>query len=417
MFFFLYQLIVSLILLLSPIIILFRILKKKEHTKRFIEKFSFPSKKRKQGKLIWFHGASVGEILSVIPLIKNYERDKKINQILLTSSTLSSLKVFEKFKFKKTIHQFYPIDHFLFTKKFLKFWKPDLAIFIDSEIWPWMFNDINNKKIPLILLNARLTKNTFSKWKKIKNLSNVIFKKITTAYPQNTETNIYLKSLGVKNIINLGNLKFAENYEENLVKLNNKIRNEFKKKKIWVASSTHEPEEIFCAKTHLELRKKYKNLLTIIIPRHVHRANSIISELKKIDLKIHLHSSGSKNLKNIDIYLVDTFGETKKFHKVSSSVFLGGSIIKRGGQNPLEAARFGARILHGVNTDNFKDIYSFLKSQNISKKINSPKQLASLITFRKNKGVGNKIKKIGEKILNKTIKELDSAIKNETKKT
>ena len=414
MFFFLYQLIVSLILLLSPIIILFRILKKKEHTKRFIEKFSFPSKKRKQGKLIWFHGASVGEILSVIPLIKNYERDKKINQILLTSSTLSSLKVFEKFKFKKTIHQFYPIDHFLFTKKFLKFWKPDLAIFIDSEIWPWMFNDINNKKIPLILLNARLTKNTFSKWKKIKNLSNVIFKKITTAYPQNTETNIYLKSLGVKNIINLGNLKFAENYEENLVKLNNKIRNEFKKKKIWVASSTHEPEEIFCAKTHLELRKKYKNLLTIIIPRHVHRANSIISELKKIDLKIHLHSSGSKNLKNIDIYLVDTFGETKKFHKVSSSVFLGGSIIKRGGQNPLEAARFGARILHGVNTDNFKDIYSFLKSQNISKKINSPKQLASLITFRKNKGVGNKIKKIGEKILNKTIKELDSAIKNET---
>ena len=173
----------------------------------------------------------------------------------------------------------------------------------------------------MILLNARLTKNTFSKWKKIKNLSNIIFKKITTAYPQNTETNIYLKSLGVKNIINLGNLKFAENYEENFVKLNNKIRNEFKKKKIWVASSTHEPEEIFCAKTHLELRKKYKNLLTIIIPRHIHRTNSIISELKKIDLKIHLHSSGSKNLRNTDIYLVDTFGETKKFHKVSSSVF------------------------------------------------------------------------------------------------
>jgi len=167
----------------------------------------------------------------------------------------------------------------------------------------------------------------------------------------------------------------------------------------------------------LELRKKYKNLLTIIIPRHVHRASSIISELKKINLKIHLHSSRSKNLKNIDIYLVDTFGETKKFHKVSSSVFLGGSIIKRGGQNPLEAARFGARILHGANTNNFKDIYSFLKSQNISKKVNTPKQLASLITFRKNREVGNKIKKIGEKILNKTIKELDRAIKNETKKT
>ncbi len=417
MFFFLYQLLVSLILLFSPIIILFRILKKKEHKLRFIEKFSFPTKKRKQGKLIWFHGASVGEILSVLPLIKNYEKNNKINQILLTSSTLSSLKVFKKFKFKKTIHQFYPIDHFLFTRKFLEFWKPNQAIFVDSEIWPLMFNDINKKKIPLILLNARLTKKTFSKWKKIKNFSNIIFKKITTAYPQNKETNIYLKSLGVKNIINLGNLKFAENYEENLVKLNNKLGNQFKKKKIWVASSTHEPEEIFCAKAHLELRNKYKNLLTIIIPRHVHRAKSIISELKKLNLRICLHSSGSRNLKNIDIYLVDTFGETKKFHKVSSSVFLGGSIIKRGGQNPLEAARFGSKILHGANTENFKDIYSFLNSQNISKKVNSPKQLASSITFIRKKGIGNKIKKIGEKILNRTIKELDSIIKNETQKT
>ena len=134
--FFIYQIILTFLLILSPVIILLRILKSKEDKKRFVEKFSSSTKKRMNGKLIWFHGASVGEILSVMPIIKIYEKKKSINPILVTSSTLSSSKVFEKYNFKKTIHQFYPIDHFIFTNRFLKFWKPDVAIFIDSEIWP-----------------------------------------------------------------------------------------------------------------------------------------------------------------------------------------------------------------------------------------------------------------------------------------
>ena len=130
-----------------------------------------------------------------------------------------------------------------------------------------------------------------------------------------------------------------------------------------------------------------------------------------------MHSSKKQNLKNTDIYLVDSFGETKKFHKISSSVFLGGSIINRGGQNPLEAARFGANILHGPNISNFTDIYKLLKSLNVSKTIYSPKQLASLIKFKKNNNTGMEIKNIGDKILKKTIKELDKYILNEFKKT
>ena len=156
--FFLYQIIIFLILLLSPLIVIFRLLKKKEDKNRFIEKFSFPSKKRVNGKLIWFHGASVGEIMSIVPLIKHYEKNKSVKQILITSSTLSSSKILKQFKFKKITHQFYPIDFFLFTNKFLNFWKPDVVVFIESEIWPCMFQNINKKKIPLILINARLTK-------------------------------------------------------------------------------------------------------------------------------------------------------------------------------------------------------------------------------------------------------------------
>ena len=410
--FFLYQIILSLIILISPILIIFRIYKNKEDKIRFKEKFSIPSKKRSKGKLIWFHGASVGEILSIIPLIENYEKDKSIKQILVTSSTLSSSKVLQKFQFKKTIHQFYPIDHIFFTKKFLEYWKPNLAIFIESEIWPCMFKELEQKKISLILLNARITKKTFSKWIKLKNFSQEVFNKITVAYPQNFETKYFLKKLKAKKIKTIGNLKFAENVNEKINKLNNK----FKKKKIWIASSTHSDEEIFCAKAHIELKKKIKSLLTIIIPRHVHRVKEIKSKLENLNLKVITHSSNKENLKNIDIYIVDTFGETKKFHKISCSVFLGGSVINRGGQNPLEAARYGARILHGPNVNNFKDIYKTLLELKVSKKINTSKELASQIIFKRNKNLGDKIKKIGVKILKKTINDLDKLINNEFKK-
>ena len=415
--FFFYQIILTILIAASPLIIIFRIFKNKEDKKRFIEKFGIPSEIRKKGKTIWFHGASVGEILSIIPLIKKYEKNNSIKQILLTSSTLSSSKVIKKFKLKKTIHQFYPIDHFFFTDKFLVYWKPSLAIFVESEIWPCMFRNLRNKNIPLILLNARLTQKTFDRWIKIKNFSENIFNKITIAFPQNIETKKFLSRLNIKKLKIIGNLKFSESNFENFNKIPNKLNLEFKKRKVWIASSTHKNEEIFCAKSHIELKKKIKNLLTIIIPRHVHRTKEIVKEIKDLNLNVTCHSNKSHNLKNIDIYIVDTFGETKKFHRLGSSVFLGGSVIKRGGQNPLEAARFGAKILHGPSTDNFKDVYRLLKSLNISKKISTPKQLASSIVFQKNKKKGEKIKNIGEKILNNTIKELDKLINNEFKKT
>ena len=415
--FFLYQIILSIILLISPLVIFYRILINKESKERFLEKYSIFSKRKKKGKLIWFHGASIGEILSVIPLIEKYEKDKSIRQILVTSSTLSSSKVLERFKFKKTIHQFYIFDLFFLTSRFLDYWKPNIAIFIDSEIWPAMFKTLNKKNVPLLLLNARLTKKSFNKWYKYKFFSKSIFKLITKAYPQNLETNKFLKKLGVKKIKYIGNLKFSENYNDKRNEITPRLKNKFKKKKIWIASSTHSGEEIFCVKAHLELKKKIKNLITIIIPRHISRANGIISEIAKFNLNTIIHSSKSKNFKNLDIYLVDTFGETKKFFKIASTVFLGGSIIKRGGQNPLEAARYGSKILHGQNIDNFKDVYKLLNSLNISKKVSNYHELASSISFLRNQKIGLKISKIGKIILKNTLKEIDIQIKNEFKKT
>jgi 3-deoxy-D-manno-octulosonic-acid transferase len=306
--FFLYQILVTILLIFSPLIIFFRILKKKEDKKRYKEKFCFPSKKRINGNLIWFHGSSVGELLSILPLVQDLEKNKSVNQILITTSTLSSSQIFKKFNFKKTIHQFFPIDSIFFSYKFLNYWKPTIAIFVESEIWPSIFKILNKKKIPLKLLNARITKKTFNKWRRVKKFSNSVFQNISIAYPQNEETFNYLKKLNVSKIKKIGNLKFFNNQQSKFSKLDNTFLKNINLKKIWCASSTHPGEEIICANAHINLKKKYKNLLTIIIPRHIHRVNKIVEEIKSLDLNIVLHSSRPKKLDNTDIYLVDTYG-------------------------------------------------------------------------------------------------------------
>ena len=413
MIFFIYQILLSIILCFSPIIVIIRIIKNKEDKFRFKEKFCLFSKRRGSGKLIWFHGSSVGEILSVVPVIKKYENDKSISKILITSSTLSSSKVLEKIKFKKTIHQFYPIDHVFFSKKFLNHWKPDVAIFLESEVWPSMFKSIKNENILLILLNARITKKSFDRWNKIKKFSNSIFSLVDKAYSQNLETNYYLKKLKVKDIKSVGNLKFIENDMLEINHSDKKLFSQFKKFKTFVAASTHNTEELFAAKTHILLKKKIKNIITIIIPRHIDRVDQIISQISELGLNVVSHKSNKKKLSNIDIYVVDTFGESKKFYKLATSVFLGGSIIKRGGQNPLEPARFGAKILHGPNIDNFKDVYKYLNQLKISSTINSPQQCANSIIFKKNMKKVKKMKFLGTTILKKTLNELDKSIHNE----
>ena len=232
--FFIYRALINVIFLLSPVIILIRLLKKKEHSTRFKEKFSIHTKKKLAGKLIWFHGASVGEVLSVIPLIKKLEKEKNIKQILVTSNTLSSSKILSNFKLKKTIHQFFPIDTNYHSDKFLNYWKPSAAIFIDSEIWPNMINNIKKRSLSLVLINARITDKSFKKWKICGLSSRNIFQKFDICLASNLKTKNYLKFLGAKNIKHIGNLKFTET-ENNKTNLNKNIKKFFIIKKIWCA--------------------------------------------------------------------------------------------------------------------------------------------------------------------------------------
>ena len=409
--FVLYGLLANLILILSPIIIFIRLLKGKEDLNRFKEKFAFYKKKKVSGKLIWFHGASVGEMLSVIPLIEKLEKDKKVKQILITSNTISSSNILSNLKLKKTIHQFFPIDTNYHSQKFINYWKPSVAIFIDSEIWPNMIVNIKKKSIPLILLNARITDKSFRKWKIFSSSTKNLFKKFDLCLSSSLKTKKYLKLLGAKKIKFIGNLKFSES-EKNVNSLSNKLKKKFLSRKIWCASSTHGIEEKICATTHKRLKNKYKNLLTIIIPRHINRTKKIINIIKKLDLKIHLHDSKKEMDNKTDIYLVNSFGQTKSFFKMCKIVFLGGSMIKHGGQNPLEAARYGCKILHGTYIWNFDEIYALLKKYKMSNKVMNSNQLTHKVDEMFNnknnsKNLELKIRNLGGIILNSTLKEIN----------
>ncbi len=410
--YFIYNILTNIIFLFSPIIFIFRIIKKKEDLDRFKEKFCIYKKKNFQ-KTIWLHAVSVGELMSIIPVINKLEKNKKVKKIIVTSSTTSSAKIFKKQKFKKTIHKFFPLDTDYLTKKFINTWKPVVAIFVDSEIWPNMFKNLEKKQIPVILLNARFTESSFKKWLIVKKFAKEIFGKISIALPQNTETKKFLRILGTKKIISVGNIKY---YGKKIVTENkySELTRQLKKFKVWCAGSTHNTEEVLISKLHKELKKTLPNLLTIIIPRHIDRSENIINDLNKYKLKVVKHSSKQKISANTDIYLVDTFGETRNFYNLSNITFLGGSIINHGGQNPLEAVRLGNYIINGPNISNFNEIYEYLKKNKISYTASNMFKMRDIVLSKINKKLPfHKRKKIfdnGNKILDDNVSIIEKYI-------
>ena len=407
-----YRILTIIIFLFLPLILLWRLFRKKETINSSKEKIAFFKKRRNKEKLIWFHGASVGEIKSIIPLIEIYQKRSDIKTILLTSNTLSSAKILSEIKSTKIIHQFFPLDLNLFVKKFLNYWKPAIACFVDSEIWPNMIFELKKRKIPILILNGRVTEKSFKKWKFFPNFSKEIFSKIDLCLSASKENLNFFKKLGAKKVKFIGNLKFTQS-ENKIKNIENNFKIFTKSKKIWCASSTHYNEEQICGTIHKKLKKIHKNLLTIIIPRHIERVKSIKKDLERIGLNVHLHAPKKKINVNTDIYLVNVYGKTKSFYANCNNVFLGGSLVNHGGQNPLEAAIYGCKIIHGKYIHNFKEIYTFLRQNQIAHLTTNYDKLTSKLNFflsnkkiSKNK-LENKIDIIGSKILENTKKQLN----------
>jgi 3-deoxy-D-manno-octulosonic-acid transferase len=397
--------------LLRPYLYL-RILKKKESPTRFTEKLGITNAQRHNGDLIWFHCASIGELKSIFPIIDHYV---KKNKILLTTSTLSSSEIFYK-KYsdnKNIIHQFAPIDSPQIVKRFFLKWRPNIIFFTDSELWPNQISYAKNNNIPIILLNGRMSKKSFSKWRLFKITMHEILKSFKLILCNSKQSSDYFDYFKTNNIETIGNLKFI--FSENLDS-KNEDNISLQKRIIFIALSTHDTEEEFCIKAHISLKFKYSNLLTIIIPRHTNRIAKIEEIVKKLKLNFLTQDSLSGIKDNTDIVIINTYGNTQRFLKLSKCIFIGGSLINHGGQNPIEVAYNNSLIFHGPYIHNFTEIYNFLNKENVSFEVKSVKELIDHLDVNINAPQRNNIKekiiKMGNEILSKTIKKLDQYIVN-----
>tara|TARA_S200000501_G_scaffold375700_1_gene428397 strand:- start:797 stop:2065 length:1269 start_codon:yes stop_codon:yes gene_type:complete len=403
------------------IIIFYRKIQNKEHEIKFKEKIFPKSIVRPQGFLFWFHAASIGELNTIFPIVDFFLKKDKKYTFLITTVTLSSYNLFVK-KYgndERIYHQFLPYDSNFLIQNFFKNWRPNIVSFVDSEIWPNFFFKIKKEGLPLVLLNARLTKKTFKRWKILKSFATEILSSIKLSICSNKETLNYLNHFNGKNIKYFGNIKYCSTLQN--IYSGNNIKNDLDKNtKIWCAISTHPGEEIFCGEVHQILRKYFKNVKTIIIPRHINRINKISDSLNKMGLRTQIKNENDKIEKNSEIILINYYGSVLKYYENFKQIFIGKSLIKKlekdGGQNPIDAAKMGCFIFHGPYVSNFKEIYEYLNSQNISSKIDSKNILAeklinnfnSALSTNNNKTV--KLNKYSEEIFDKVIKEYENII-------
>ena len=352
-------------LILWPIIYLYlrhRIKIGKEDKKRFNERKGISKQKRPDGKLLWFHAASVGESISIINLVVDLAEEYNI---LITSGTVTSAEIISNRKPKNTIHQFVPIDRKKYVRKFLNHFKPDLAFFVESEIWPNLLCESKRKNIPVILGSARITpKNNF----KIK-LQQSFFKSFTKyidlIIPQDQFTYDFYKPISnEQQLSNINSLKLGNEALPYKVEHYTELQNLTKDRIVFFAASTHDNEEELIAKCHKDLRNTHPNFLTIIAPRHPNRADKIIQVFKKHKLNFSQRSKNEVITEATDIYLADTIGEMGLFFKLSPISFIGGSLVNVGGHNILEAVQHQSLVIIGKYNQNFSDLIKEFEAKN-----------------------------------------------------
>ena len=418
-----YRILTSLLYPFLLILIFIRKYFNKEHHIRYKEKVFFSHfnvNRKDETKLIWFHAASIGEFKSIVPIIEGLIKIDNI-EILITTTTLSSGNLAEKIykNFDKIHHRFFPLDINFLIKRFFKEWRPDRIILVDSEIWPNLILTAKKNKIPLALINARLTKKTFSRWMRFPNTAKKIFNIFDLCLASNNETKDYLKKLDTKNVYFNGNIKLISKIDEK--KINNLNANFLSSRRFWLAASTHKGEELFSLKVHKKIKEKYADILTIIAPRHINRSKEIYDLSNNLNLKTQLLNEGERISDEKEIIIINSFNILENYFKYAKSVFIGKSLLKElkndSGQNPIDAVKLRCRVYHGPYVYNFEEIYEILKKNNIARKIETIEDLSSNLIIdlesplKKETKVSNQIEILEQKTLEETMKNLNNFIK------
>ncbi len=374
----------TLITILYPLVIQRYVEKRKQKGKediaRFNERIGRPKMPRPEGKLFWLHGASVGESISMLPLINKILETYPDSHVMVTTGTVTSADVMQKRLPERAFHQFIPIDNPIFTTRFVKYWHPDVALWFESEFWPAVLSSIKRKNIPLILINGRISNKTFKRWQQFDFVCKELLGCFNLCLGQSEEDAYRLKVLGAKETLCLGNIKYAGlplPIDENAKKA---ILKQIGERKFWLASSTHEDEEVRIAKVHKRLMEKFTDLLTIIAPRHPNRGEDIANEIQKLDLNTALRSKGEKITPDTNIYIADTIGEMGLWYDIANIVFIGGSLIPHGGQNFIEPSRVRDAVIVGPHMYNFTDAMSRAKKADAVMQVTDTLELQEMVT-------------------------------------
>ena len=328
----------------------------KEDRARLQERRGWPSQERPDGHLAWLHGASVGETLSLMPVVEQLMQ--RGLEVLITSGTRTSADVIARRLPPGAIHQFVPLDVPRYVRRFMDYWQPDLVLFAESEIWPNMITEIERRHIPLILVNGRLSERSYLRWAKLPQVARAIFNRFALCIAQSAEDADRLARLGAPRVSVAGNLKFDATPPPSDPRALATLSGLVAGRPLWMAASTHPGEEEIVAEVHRALETRFPHLLTIIVPRHPDRGYDAAQIAQDAELRCSVRSDGEQPDRNTDVYVADTIGELGLFYRLSPLVFMGGSLVPRGGQNPIEPAKLGSAILHGPHVHNFSEVYS-----------------------------------------------------------
>src|SRR3982075_2383244 len=345
---------------LAPALIKRRLKQGKEDPARIGERRGISGDIRPHGPLVWIHGASVGEVLAAAALI---ERLRALNiRILLTSGTVTSAAIVAKRFPADIIHQYVPYDSPRYVARFLDHWRPSLALFIESDLWPNLILASAARRLPMVLINGRMSQRSFPRWRRVINTISALLGRFDVCLAQSQIDAERFTALGSRNVVTTGNLKLdVPAPPADPAKLE-RLMAVTRGRPIIVAASTHPGEEEILIEAHRTLAGFFPSLLSVIVPRHPNRGEAIARTVAASGLHCGLRSRDELPTATTDIYVADTMGEMGLFYRLAPIVFMGGSLVPHGGQNPIEAVKLGASIVHGPHVFNFSDVYEALDS-------------------------------------------------------
>ena len=351
----------------------------KEDRERFSERCGCPGRPRPAGPLAWIHAASVGEAISILPLVARIGADHPEFSVLVTTGTVTSAGLLAERLPAGAFHQYVPVDRLSYVKRFLDHWRPDLALWAESEFWPNLLSEAAGRGIPMVLINGRVSPGSFAGWQRFAGLIRGLLGGFALCLGQTEADAERLRRLGAANAKCLGNLKFAAPPlpagEGELASLAAALEG----RPCWLASSTHDGEEAIAGRVHQRLKAAHPGLLTVIVPRHPGRGAAIAASLSAAGARVARRSAGEAPTPKTDIYVADTLGELGLFYRLAGVVFMGKSLVPLGGQNPLEAARLDCALVHGPHMANFAEIARRLKEVGAGQEVADAAELESAV--------------------------------------